>query len=194
MSETQEVSFVDRETCEALQREEWEVLEVGLSRISHELYADEQKLAKSIFPDFLLNSRYTTEGRIELEIPVELTEESSRKVMIMPSNEQAQPRIDCNLQSPLSLTMLPPITLSLTLPLDYPLRRPPVISGLGATYGWLPTEKLKLLQGSLLGFWEAEWEQGGGEGRVILYDWIEMVRSAEPCLRMLGMVTKENVL
>ena len=155
------------------------------------------KGTKSIFPDFLLHSQHTAEGRIELEIPVEITEESHRKVVIMPSlDEQAQQdasRADCNLQSPLSLTTLPPIILSLTLPLDYPLYRPPVILGLHATHGWLPAEKLRLLERSLLSIWEVEQEQGG-EGRAILYDWIEMVRSAEPCLRMLGMVTNEDVL
>lgn len=160
-------------------------------------YAHRLKRAKSIFPDFLLNSQYMAGGRIELEIPVEITEESSRKVVIMPLlDEQAQQdpsRTDCNLQSPLSLTTLPPIILSLTLPLDYPLRRPPVISGLHATYGWLPAEKLRLLERSLLNVWEVEQEQSGGEGRAVLYDWIEMVRSAEPCLGMLGMVTNENV-
>ena len=144
-----------------------------------------------------MNSQYAAEGRIELEIPVELTEDSSGKVMIMPSDEQAQDdpsRADCNLQSPLSLTTLPPVTLSLTLPLDYPLRRPPIISGLHETYGWLPTEKLKLLEGPLLGVWEAEREKSGGEGRTILYDWIETVRSAEACLGMLGMVINGKVL
>jgi len=161
-------------------------------------YTHRLKRTKSIFPDFLLNGQCTAEGRIELEIPVEITEESHRTVVIMPSlDEQAQQDPSCadyNLQSPLSLTTLPPIILSLTLPLDYPLRRPPVISGLDATYDWLPAEKLKLLERSLLSVWEVEQEQGGGEGRAILYDWIEVVRSAEPCLGILGMVTNENVL
>ena len=144
-----------------------------------------------------MNNQYTVEERIELEIPVELTEASSRKVMIMPSDEQAQQdpfRADYNLQPLLSLTTLPPITLSLILPLDYPLHRPPIVSALHATYGWLPAEKLKLLERSLLSIWEVEREQSGGEGRTILYDWVEMVRSAEHCLGMLGMMTKENVL
>jgi hypothetical protein len=161
-------------------------------------YAHRLKRTKSIFPDFLLNNQQTAERRIELEIPVEITEESLRKVVIMPlSDEQVQEDpscADCNPQPPLSLTTLPPIILSLTLPLDYPLRRPPAISGLHATYGWLPEEKLKLLERSLLGVWEVEQEQGGGDGRAILYDWIELVRSAEPSLGVLGMVTNENVL
>lgn len=155
------------------------------------------KRRKSIFPDFLLSGPYTTAGRIVLEIPVELTEELSRKVVVAPSDEQTHqgpPRADCSTQPPLSLTTLPPITLSLNLPPDYPLCRPPVISGLHATYGWLPTEKLKMLERILLNVWEVEREQGGGEGRAILYDWVEMVRSAEPCLGMLGMMTSDNVL
>ena len=115
----------------------------------------------------------------------------------MPSDEQDQQdpsRADCNIQSALSLATLPPVTLSLFLPPDYPLRRPPVISGLHATYGWLSAEKLKLLERSLLSVWEAEREQGRGEGRAILYDWIELVRTAEPCLGTLGMVENGNVL
>lgn len=39
MPETQEVSLVDMETCEAMRREEWEVLVVGFSHsIAHGLY------------------------------------------------------------------------------------------------------------------------------------------------------------
>jgi len=117
--------------------------------------------------------------------------------MVMPSNErtlQDPSHPDYNLQPSLSLTTLPPVILSITLPLDYPHRRPPVISGLHATYGWIPAEKLKLLERTLLSVWEVEREQGGGEGRTILYDWVEMVRSAEPCLGMLGMMTNDNVL
>lgn len=187
MSEAQEMSPVDKETCEAMRREEWEVLEVGLSYIPRELY--ELKCTQSIFPDFLLNSQHTAEGRIELEIPVELPEELSWRVTVMHPDEQAQQD-----PYPLSVTTLPPVTLSLILPVDYPLHRPPVISELHATYGWLPTDKLKLLERSLLAVWEGEREQGGGEGRAVLYDWIEMVRSAESCLGKLGMVTNENVL
>ena len=155
------------------------------------------KRRKSIFPDFLLNGPYTAEGRIELEIPVELTEELSRKVVVMPSDEQAHQdpsRVDCKIQSSLSLTTLPPITLSLTLPSDYPLHRPPVISGLHAAYSWLPAEKLEVLERILLSIWEVEREQGNGEGRAVLYDWVEMVRSAEPCLGKLGMMTSDNVM
>lgn len=42
--------------------------------------------------------------------------------------------------------------------------------------------------------WEVEREQGNGEGRAILYDWVEVVRSGEPCLGMLGMMASGNVL
>jgi len=131
------------------------------------------KRTKSIFPDFLLNDPHTAEGRIELEVPVELIEELSRKIVVMPSDGHAQQdssRADCNLQPPLSLTTLPPITLSINLPLDYPLRRPPVISRLDAAYGWLSAEKLKLLERTLLSAWEVERQQSDGEGRAILYD------------------------
>ena len=37
MPKTQKVPFVDKETCETMQREEWEVLEVSRSYISYEL-------------------------------------------------------------------------------------------------------------------------------------------------------------
>ena len=149
---------------------------------------------KSIFPDFLSNDTRPAGARIELEIPVELTEGLSWKVVIMPSDEQDHQdpsHDDRDPQLPLSLTTLPPITVSLTLPLDYPLRRPPVISRLHATYGWLSAEKLQTLEKALLNVWEAEREQGSGEGRAILYDWVEMVRSADPCL---GMMTSGELL
>lgn len=155
------------------------------------------KRRKSIFPDFLSNDLCPTGARVELEIPVELTEGLSRKVVLMPSDERARQEpshADCNPQLSLSLTTLPPITLSLNLPLDYPLRRPPVICRLHATYGWLPAEKLQTLEKALLSIWEAEREQCNGEGRAILYDWVEMVRSAEPCLGMLGTMTNGELL
>ena len=152
------------------------------------------KCRKSIFPDFLSNDPCPARARIELEIPVELTEGLSQKVVVIPSDEQAHQDPSRNPRLPLSLTTLPPITLSLTLPPDYPLRRPPVISSLRATYGWLPAEKLQTLEKALLRVWEAEREQGNGEGRVILYDWVEMVRSAEPCLGALGMMTGGELL
>jgi hypothetical protein len=144
-----------------------------------------------------LNGWNTTEARIELEIPVELTDEPPQKVMITLLDEQPQQyasHVDSNIRSSLSLTTLPPIYITLTLPLDYPLHRPPIISGLRSSYGWLPTEKLKLLEGALLNVWEVEREQNGGEGRAILYDWVEVVRSAESCLGKLGMITNGSVL
>lgn len=196
MSEIQEVPSVDRDTCETTQREEWVVLEVGLPAFLVVNTFGLKCNIKSIFPDFLLNGRNTGEGRIELEIPVELAEEPPQKVtiMLMDGHPQQHSYADGNIQSPLSLTTLPPISLTLTLPLDYPLHRPPIISGLYSSYGWLPSEKLKLLEGTLLDLWEAEREHNGGEGRGILYDWVEVVRSAESCLGKLGMVTDGGIL
>ena len=155
------------------------------------------KRNKSIFPDFILNSRNTAEGRIELDISVELTEEPPQKVMIMLLDEQPQQyssHVGDDIQHPLSLTTLPPISLTLTLPLDYPLHRPPSISELRSSCGWLPAEKLKLLERTLVSVWEVEREQNGGEGRAVLYDWVEMVRSAESCLGKLGMIANGNIL
>lgn len=144
-----------------------------------------------------MNGQNTAGGRIELEIPVELVEEPPQKVMVMLLDEQAQqysPHVDGDIQFPLSLTTLPPISMILTLPLGYPLHRPPIISGLRSGYGWLSAEKLELLERTLLTIWEVEREQNGGEGRVILYDWIEMVRSAESCLGKLGMMRNGDIL
>lgn len=155
------------------------------------------KHIQSIFPDFLLNGQNTTEGQIELEIPVELSEEPPQKVTVMLLDGQPQhcsSHVDGSVKLPLSLTTLPPISLTITLPLDYPLYRPPIISRLRSSYGWLPTEKLKLLERTLLGVWEAEREQNGGEGRGILYDWVELVRSAESFMGKLGMIKNGNIL
>ena len=196
MPEPQGLSPVDKDACEAMQREEREVLEVRRSAFRM-VYTPGFKRMKSIFPDFLSNGWDTVEGRIELDIPVELTEEPPRKVMILPPDEQPKrdpSHVSCNFQSPLPLTTLPSITLLLTLPLGYPLYRPPIISGLRSSYGWLTAEKLKLLERALLSVWEVEWQEGGGEGRAILYDWIEIVRTAECCLEKLGMIRDGNIL
>lgn len=196
MSGTREVPSLDKDTCEAIQREEWEVLEVSFSSLPVAHASGGLNRTKSIFPDFLSNGRNAAEGRIELEIPVELAEETSQRVMVVPLDEQPQgdfSHFDCDLQPSLSLTTLPPITLILTIPLDYPLHQPPIISELRSSYGWLAAEKLKLLERNLLRVWEVEHEMSG-EGRVILYDWVEMVRSAESCLGKLGMMTAGNIL
>ena len=193
MPESQEASSVDKDACETTQREEWEVLEVCLSAF---LMLGSLNGIKSIFPDFLLNGQNTAGGRIELEIPVELAGEPPQKagMIIILDEQQYSSHVDGDVQSHLSLTTLPPISITITLPLDYPLRRPPTISGLRSDYGWLPAEKLKLLEGALLSVWEIEREQNGGEGRAILYDWVEVIRSAESCLGKLGMITDGNIL
>jgi RWD domain len=99
---------------------------------------------------------------------------------------------DCYTQrTVLSLSTLPPLLFTLIIPVDYPIHRPPIIVSLHARYSWVPRMRLNMLEKSLLSIWKTE-QMGQGEGRGVLYDWIETIRSAE-FLDHLGFVDFDTV-
>ncbi|KAI0735402.1 RWD-domain-containing protein [Earliella scabrosa] len=137
----------DLETCAALQKEEWEVLE-------------------SIHPECL--SSTPSDGRIKLEIPVDLPEStvvSVRTEHPMDHATSAGPSTGTSL----SLSTLPPILLEISLPPSYPFTAP-LIRATHATYSWLPPNDPNLR--SCLA---NKWEQGEG----VLYTWVEWIRSGD---------------
>ncbi|RPD63166.1 RWD-domain-containing protein [Lentinus tigrinus ALCF2SS1-6] len=149
----------DSDTCTALQREEWEVLE-------------------SIHPDCL--SGDPLKGLIRLEVPVDLPDSTE---VLVTNDRSIETGSSSTSQSPcpprtLSLTTLPPILLDVCLPSTYPYT-PPQIRAVHATYSWLSLNGPDLRE-LLAGKWE--------EGQGVLYIWVESIRSGE-FLDDLGMRT-----
>jgi E3 ubiquitin-protein ligase RNF14 len=69
----------------------------------------------------------------------------------------------------LSLSSLPPVLLEIVLPPAYPLRVAPDIVSFHVSGSWVPRSG-RLLE-KLVGLWQP--------GDVILYTWVEWIRSAE---------------
>jgi len=69
----------------------------------------------------------------------------------------------------MTVAALPPVRLSVRLPLAYPLRLPPVLLSISAAHDWLLD--IGLLSAQLLERWE--------EGETILYTWIEYIHTGE---------------
>ncbi|KAL4251054.1 hypothetical protein ABKN59_006187 [Abortiporus biennis] len=152
-------SEVDLETCAELQREEWEVLE-------------------SIYPDCV--STGLSQDLLKLEVPIELSEPT--KILpsargsgfVNTSSSSADTDEDSAKQeetSPQILSTLPPVLIEFLLPSTYPLRDPPRIVSLHATYSWLIGSLIAHLQRLLIERWV--------EGEGILYTWVEYIRSGE---------------
>ncbi|KAJ3508059.1 hypothetical protein NLJ89_g5962 [Agrocybe chaxingu] len=142
---------IDLEGCRLMQKEEFEVLE-------------------SIYPEYI--SSQTQEATLRLEVPIELG--SSTSVII---SEPRSPQPSANgllakksTVQTVTLAVLPPLLLNITLPPSYPLFDPPQIISIRATHVWLPNATL-LLREALLEMWQA--------GEPVIYNWIEYIRTGE---------------
>jgi len=150
-----DIEKADMEKCALMREEEWQVLE-------------------AIYPEYLLKLQSDEEEVVKLTVPVELGEGQPKEVTLYdpdaPDNDSTPP-------ATISLLTLPPILLSLRLPHGYPVYNPPVITTIQAALPWITKQHLDRLQCVLVDLWE-EQNEIQGEGRGILYDWIEMLRSA----------------
>ncbi|GLB36376.1 putative RWD [Lyophyllum shimeji] len=102
--------------CQALQREEYEVLE-------------------SIYPECV--SSEITGNSLRLEVPVEF--DQSRTVCVVQDEALATSntsKIDPRMT--LSLSSLPSLMLNVELPPSYPLESPPTLTSIRASHLWLP--------------------------------------------------------
>ncbi|KAF5377546.1 hypothetical protein D9615_005196 [Tricholomella constricta] len=151
--------------CEALQREEYEVLEVqsrslrGVSSLNNIRW-------QSIYPECI--SSEITGNSLRLEIPVEFDE--SYTVCVVQDVSSSMSNIsNSDAQITLSLSSLPSLMISVTLPASYPLESPPTVTSIRASHLWLP--HLSRLQKILTDMWQP------GEG--VLYAWIEFLRIGE---------------
>ncbi|TFK41398.1 hypothetical protein BDQ12DRAFT_647377 [Crucibulum laeve] len=130
---TEDFPVIDDTTikeCQALQKEEYEVLE-------------------SIYPECV--SSQIIDGSLKLEIPIEFGE--PRVVKILQDNAVASSSADTKPET-ISLSTLPPLLLQLILPPTYPLQSPPQILSIRATHMWLP--KIAMVQSALLDQWQGE--------------------------------------
>lgn len=116
-------------------------------------------ILQSIYPDHV--ARDASKGVFKFEIPVEL--ENPVDVFVTRSGT-------AELQEHhLSLMSLPPVLLDIILPPAYPLHSAPEVVSFYVSGSWIPRSG-HLLE-KLLAMWQP--------GEVILYTWVEWIRSAD---------------
>ncbi|KAI0768503.1 RWD-domain-containing protein [Trametes elegans] len=140
----------DLEECKSLQEEEIAVLE-------------------SIHPHCL--SVDATQGRIRLEVPVELPDATAVSIHsdLLTENGPSSSKAPASPPKTAILSTLPPILIDVCIPPSYPYA-PPQIRTVHATHSWLPVARFRLAD-RLAEMWEA------GEG--VLYNWVEWIRSGD---------------
>jgi len=142
--------------CAEQRSEEWEVLSVRhIPQVHGGLFI----ILQSIYPDCV--SRDASNGTLKFEVPVEL--ERPMDVFVTGSG------IVESQEHHLSLSSLPPVLLEIVLPPAYPLHAAPEIVSFHISGSWIPRSG-RLLK-KLRGMWQP--------GEVILYAWVECIRSAD---------------
>ena len=138
--------------CAQMRDEEWDVLYVTSTAFS--LHDNNFLLIhspQSIYPECLTSSERPDpsspqEAIIKLDIPVEIGEHDIqiyRTVCNLMANGEPikpPPNEDDSAEEPAMdrLANLPPFFLTLVLPIEYPMRRPPILRTVHATNDWLP--------------------------------------------------------
>ncbi|KAG6832210.1 hypothetical protein H0H92_004175 [Tricholoma furcatifolium] len=146
--------------CEGLQKEEYEVLE-------------------SIYPECV--SSEMTNRSLRLEVPIEFGE--PRNVYIQEDVTAEHSSSEAISPIVLSLSSLPPITVTIILPALYPINSPPTLTSIRASRFWLPetTPLFKILSD----LWQPR------EG--VLYHWIEFLRNGE-FLEALSLIDESSAI
>ena len=72
------------------------------------------------------------------------------------------------------LANLPPLLLTLVLPIEYPMRRPPVLKSVHATNDWLPGSAVAPMVKHLQEIWDEDSEASG-----VLWRTCDWIRSGE---------------
>ncbi|KAF8640352.1 hypothetical protein AX17_000023 [Amanita inopinata Kibby_2008] len=130
------------------------------------LQQEEFEVLESIYPECITNE--LSHGLLKLEVPVELGE--AYMVRIYQDGMLGKARTD-TLPEPqeASLSTLPPIILNIILPPLYPLLKPPELVSIRAMHLWL--SEISQLYKLLDNMWQP--------GNVILYNWIEFLRTGD---------------
>ncbi|PPR01177.1 hypothetical protein CVT24_006053, partial [Panaeolus cyanescens] len=140
------------------------------------LQQDELIALESIFPDCVLNSP-SSNGALKLQISVQFGD--SRSVYISTPGDAGQDETD--LVQSVSVTTLPPLEFTITLPNAYPLLEPPKIHSVKATHAWLP--EASALSNTLLAMWQL--------GDNVLYGWIDYLQTGD-FLQDLGYISADD--
>lgn len=72
------------------------------------------------------------------------------------------------------LANLPPLLLTLVLPIEYPMRRPPILKTVHTTNDWLPGSAVSSMVKHLQVIWDADVEASG-----VLWRTCDWIRSGE---------------
>lgn len=113
---------------------------------------------QSIYPECISSNQPS--GHLQLEIPVELEQPCS--IEFVKSSPPAEGQ-------KVSLSVLPPVLLRITLPATYPLYEAPSIASIRTIHEWAP--EISLIQRTLAEMWTSE--------ETILYRWIDYIRSGQ---------------
>ncbi|KAF9456145.1 hypothetical protein BDZ94DRAFT_1178351 [Collybia nuda] len=134
------------------------------------LREEEYGVIESIHPGY--SSGDIATNVLKLEIPVDFPD--AKTVTIVQDETlgltSTSVNTDMHAQQIISVSSLPPLVISLTLPPSYPLYSPPHIASIHANHAWLP-HQCPPLRAILMKMWQP------GEG--VLYNWIEFIRTGE---------------
>ncbi|KAJ3574623.1 hypothetical protein NP233_g1646 [Leucocoprinus birnbaumii] len=130
---------------------------------------------QSIYPDCVVIPSKKQPVLI-FDIPVELPS-ATRLAFIAQGEDQTQDNV--------SLSHFPPITVTITLPSEYPDERPASIDYITAKSSWLSTLHLEQLEAHLFSLWQP--------GIPVLYEWLESICFGQ-FLTDLGLLSSNNLL
>jgi hypothetical protein len=100
----------------------------------------------------------------------------------VPDEQDEEPAMVDRLES------LPPLLLTLILPIEYPLRRSPILKNVHATSDWLPGAAVTSMVKRLEEIWDAE-----GSGSGVLWRTCDWIRSGE-FLKDIGLLQQDGVI
>ena len=177
--------------CAEMRDEEWDVLHViSIALPFHNYNFLLIHSPQSIYPECLTSSERPDpsslqEAVIKLDIPVEMGERDIQiyrtvcspmpngELTIQPSNED---ELAETLEEPAMdrLANLPPLLLTLVLPIEYPMRRPPILKTVHVPNDWLPGSAVASMVKRLQEIWNEDVEASG-----VLWRTCDWIRSGE---------------
>jgi E3 ubiquitin-protein ligase RNF14 len=178
--------------CAQMRDEEWDVLYVtSIALPFHNSNFLLIHSPQSIYPECLTSSQRPDpsspqEATIKLDIPVEMGEYDIQIYRAVSSNPMAngEPTIPPANEDGLAevpdehamdrFANLPPLLLTLVLPIEYPMRRPPILKTVHATSDWLPGPVIASTAKRLQEIWD-----GDAEGSGVLWRTCDWIRSGE---------------
>ncbi|KXN83641.1 E3 ubiquitin-protein ligase itt1 [Leucoagaricus sp. SymC.cos] len=141
-----------------------------------EIQQEEILALQSIYPDWVVISSKKQPVLI-FEIPVELPESVN---VIISSQGKDRTQVEDT-----TISCFPPITVTVSLPPEYPEQKSASIEHITAKAAWLPALNSEQLEAHLIGLWQP--------GSQVLYEWLECICCGR-FLAELGLLSSDNVL